>query len=502
MNPRISRRDVLQSATVGSSLAMAISAGLDGLPATGAESVHRSDSEIAKLAERIMETAPENIVEMIVGEMKRGLSPKQLLAAEYNAGIRFQGHHSGYVAHPIEVVGRSVPQSFQLLPLFYYLSVLRFRAKRNTLRWVDESKLPMAAKAKEFFHAAMQEGDRDDALRAAVAMSRDQGAKNAFEELWIYGAERNAGSGGHTAISVINSYRTMNATDWQCAESAIRFAVEDSFRPPRDAELCELNRQRIDRAKELPNQWSTTKSDEGATIELVKDFRRGRPGPSCRRVFDALRSGEVSADSVWDAVFLTTAELVMRYQWVGAKMLAGHSVTCTNALHYMYRMLKDPGKRLFAVLESVHWTTSFLARERNRPALRDRDIFAIEPGNVSKDDEFPEAVYSLLPPRRFASMTRLGLGDVDKAMELTFGWATRHQDRTLFIDTALQLMCVKSTEEVHDFKFPMALFENCQFVSERWKPHLLASSVHLLHGTAMEDSRIVNEAKDIVETIR
>ncbi len=177
-------------------------------------------------------------------------------------------------------------------------------------------------------------------------------------------------------------------------------------------------------------------------------------------------------------------------------MLAGHSVTCTNALHFMFRSLTDPATRLYALLEAVECTTSFLHRERSRPALRDRDITAIQPADLFKESESLDQIFSLLPPRRFASLARPGFNDVDRAMELAFAWAQHHDDHRPFLQAAQRLMCLKSTAEVHDFKFPMALFENCRYASAPWRPYLLAASVHVLQGTDMEDSKIVQQARE------
>ena len=455
-----------------------------------------ANKRIERLADRIMETSPHQIVNFAVNELRQGLSRRQLLAACFNAGIRFHGHHSGYVAHPIQVVSDEIGSQSSLLPLFYYLSVLRFRAGRSRIRPIDSSRLPAADKAQDVFHQAMKRGEQDDAQRAMVSMAREFGPRQAFGNLWMYGAERNHNSGGHTAISVANTWRTLQATDWRCAEAALQFAVFDARRPPGGSDVHALNRRRADRVGELPPLWSAIKSDSGATLELLNEYRKGNPASACKLTFKMLGEGIVHGGSIWDAVFLTTAELVIRYTWVGAKMLAGHSVTCVNALHYMFRNLTDPVARLYAMLEAVEWTTSFLARERYRPALRERSITAMEPDERAGGAAPLDEIFGLLPPRRFASMSRVGFEDVDKAMELLLAWAQQTTDFHPFLEQARQLMCLKSTPEVHDFKFPMALFENCRHASPQWRPRLLAASVHVLQGTDMEDSQIVQQARD------
>lgn len=501
MTRKWSRRDVLHaSAASGMFVGVQGWSGLSSMASAAPpiDSPKHEDDRIERLAERIMQTPPDRIVDVIITELRNGLSRQQFLAANFNAAARFAGSHSGYVAHPVNVVSDEIASEMSLLPLFYYLSNLRFRAASPVLPPLDLSKMPRADKAERIFHDAMKEGDRDSATLSAIALAREYGPRQAYGHLWMYGAERNHNSGGHMAIRVANTWRTMEATDWRCAETAIQFSVRGAWRPPGGSNLHAINRERADRVAELPPQWSSIRSDHGAVLELLDLYRKGDPASACETTLNLLRDNSIRAGAVWDAVFLTTAELVIRYTWFGTRMLAGHSVTCVNALHYMFRSLSDPIARLYAVLEAVEWTTSFLARERDRPALRERSIINIEPADLPPNNESLEKIFSLLPPRRFSADTRVDYVDVDRAMEITFAWAKDRTDFRPFLETAQRLMCLKSTPEVHDFKFPMALFENCRYASSQWRPCLLAAAVHVLQGSDMEDSQIVQQARELL----
>ena len=81
-------------------------------------------------------------------------------------------------------------------------------------------------------------------------------------------------------------------------------------------------------------------------------------------------------------------------------------------------------------------------------------------------------------------------------MQLTYSLAQRNSDHHLFLQTARRLLCLKSTREVHDIKYPVALFEHYQHVSPEWKPNILAASAHYLHGTRMDDCEAVREARE------
>ena len=53
--------------------------------------------------------------------------------------------------------------------------------------------------------------------------------------------------------------------------------------------------------------------------------------------------------------------------------------------------------------------------------------------------------------------------------------------------------------EAHQFKFPMALIENCRYTSPGWQPNLLAASIYVIQGTQMEDNKIVKQARDALK---
>jgi hypothetical protein len=500
MNRGWTRREVLRAS---SGVAAIVGAGASGdlikalRAAQSSRQAPADDDEIERLAGLVNDTEPQRVVDVLIGELRNGLSRQTLLAANFVGGMRYHGHHSAYVAHPVNVVSNEVAVEASLLPLFYHVSVLRFRRGRPRLAPLDRTKLPAIGKADALFHDAMEAHDGDAAARALIALARHEGPRRTYDRLWRYGAARNHRSGGHSAISVVNTFRTLRAIEWRCLEAALQFAVQDSaVGVAGGSDLHRVNWKRCERLDEMPPDWFGSPSDRGAVPELLALYREGKPEDACKTTFAWLLNGTVRAGTVWDAVFLTTAEMVARYRWVGPNMLAGHSVTCTNALNFMFRQVADARTRLYTLLEAVEWTTNFLRREEARPALRDRgimDIAAVEPPT---GDNAMEAIFALLPPRRFFDVSKKTLADVDRAMELAFAWAGRSANHRPFVQSALSLLCVKATPEVHDFKYPIALFENCRHASPEWRAHLLAASVYVLHGTNMEDSEIVRQARD------
>ena len=478
--------------------------GLSGWTGLASESVaasqslsHADDVEIERLASLIITAEPDRVVDVVADELERGLSRQHFLAANFVAGIRYQGHHYAYVAHPVNVVANAIPAGNSLLPMFSHLAALKTSKGSERLRAIDKSKIPASGIAEESFQVAMAENDSDTASLAFLALAREYGPRRTYDRLWMYGAGRNHRSGGHTAISVVNTFRTLQAINWRCPETVLQFAVEDSaVGKALGSDLHLLNQERAARVAELPQTWISSTSRRESVLDLLNLYREGRPEDACRKTFDLLRRGKVQAGTVWDAIFLATAELTARYIWVGPKMLAGHSITCANAMHFVYRTVADPVTRLYALLEAVEWTTSFLKRERSRPALRTRSIIDVTPTELTSDDQAPDRIFSTIPIRRRRHFSPALLPAADKSHELAFAWAQHNRDHTPFIREAFRLLCFKSTTEVHDFKFPLALFENYRYASPEWKPHLLAASVYVLHGTQMEDAPMVMQARE------
>jgi hypothetical protein len=277
----------------------------------------------------------------------------------------------------------------------------------------------------------------------------------------------------------------------------LQFLVGQCGQPPGGSDQHKINAERAKGISSFPADWSGDRSDRAVVLELLAVFRQGKVEDACRLSYDLLQQGQAQAASIWDAVFLTTVESMARYRWCGPNNLTGHSVTCTNALHFAFRTVTDLTTRLYILLESVEWSTSFLQRELARGSLRDvsiTDIPAVEPPRSTP--ETLEEIFALLPPRRFFDFSRSPRVDQDRAMAIAYALACKEKDHNSFFKEARRLLCLKSTREVHDYKYPIAAFEHYQHASPEWKPNLLAASVHYLHGTTMEDSAVIRQTCD------
>ena len=75
----------------------------------------------------------------------------------------------------------------------------------------------------------------------------------------------------------------------------------------------------------------------------------------------------------------------------------------------------------------------------------------------------------------------------------------RPEARSLYMDAARSWMCRKSTTDPHDYKFLAAILEEAETASPEWQPHLLAASVHFLHGQQSVDYPAVQQAREALE---
>ena len=270
--------------------------------------------------------------------LARGLPYRRLLAATFLQKIRGGSSHDVWVVHSLHQTGVDMSREDHLLPLMWSL--------RNTpddhpgiLRPLNEAALPAPAKAAQVFEGAM-EGNNAPAARAAiVAVARSEGPRAAMERLWRWGAVCCGGGNiGHNIIGIANTYRTLEVIGWRYAEPVLQFIIFYTERPKAEAELSRSNARRAkESVGKLRPDWTGGKSDKGAVLELLAFFREGAGQRACEWACERLLAGKLQAATVWDAVFLASAELVVRYEFGGVTPRPLHSMTMANALHYAFR---------------------------------------------------------------------------------------------------------------------------------------------------------------------
>ena len=509
------RRDFLKSLTragvLGTLGDAAAFLGLNPLWAADARvtpDLVRLSSDIEPLVRLIEETPREKCFEMIAGQLRRGCSYKQFLGALFLAGIRNVNpqppgfkFHCVFVIHSAHQLSLDAPAEERLLPLLWALD--NFKASQQ--RDVNEGdfhlgpvrgKLPSAGQAWDELHQAMEAWDEERADRAIAALVRSRGAHEVIEGLWRYGA-RDYRNIGHKAIFVANSWRTLQTIGWQHAEPTLRslilglldFGVQEKVNGYAYEDQCylpNLTRARQAAAK-LPPDWAADAAGgSSAAKQILAAIRETKTEEACRGAVELLLKGEAHAPGLWDAVHLASGELMMRLPGI----LGVHAVTSVNALHYAFRVAGNAETRLLLLLQGVGWMSQFATVMAQNNSFGNADITALEGDDIpSGAAEATEEILALVSTDRAAAARK------------AFRYAEKHPEPDGFQKAAQSLIFTKG-RDVHDYKYAAAIFEDRGLVVPAWRPHMLATAVYNLRGSQLEDSPLMQRARELVRPLR
>ena len=468
--------------------------------------------EIEPLVALLERTPRDRCAEIVVDQLRQGVSYRQLMAALFLAGIRNVNPrppgfalHCVFVIHSAHIISLEAPADLRLLPLFYALDNFKSAQERDavqtsgdyTMRPISGT-LPTASRAAAEFATAMESWDPERAERAAVSLARHRSSSEVFEMLWRYGA-RDYRNIGHKAIFVANAHRTLNAIGWQHAEPVLRslvlalldFGKQQNMNGYAFEDQCYgRNLQRLKEAlPRLDESWIDDRTDPAGTRGLLGVMRQSTPDEACAEVIAQFAKGKMTAATAWDAVHLTAAELRMRAR-SGAAIVGVHAVTAANALHHAYLVMSEPQDRLLLLLQAVGWMGQFRKwAETREDNLRQFPINDLEPTNdsVSPDRALSEALAEV-PSNLDASAARvLRLG-----RDLT--------GRQAFLAAALRLTLGKA-DEVHYYKYLAAMIEDCPLLSPDWQPHFLAATVYYLKGSSDPEPAQMKRAREALRVL-
>src|SRR5207245_1619999 len=168
-----------------------------------------------------------------------------------------------------------------------------------------------------------------------------------------------------SAIYVANGWRTLQAIGWQHAEPVLRslaygLLARDEDPNPAKADLPPDRPWRHNQAivAKIRSDWQDGKPNAGATTELLQTLRHASADEAAGKVVELLNNG-VAAQSIWDGLFETAGELLMRRPGI----VSLHAVTSTNALHFAWQNSGDDETRRLLLLQNA----AFLALFRGDP---------------------------------------------------------------------------------------------------------------------------------------
>lgn len=481
-----SRRDFLLSAA-GGGLAVCqnpVSWADAQLPVDGI----RLDRETKRLVQLIDRTPREKCQELLVNEFSRGVPYRELLAAVFMFAALRDGHHSVYLVHSAHQLSLDVSADDRMLPLFWSVDVAKEHFERSGRTPVTAMKgpLPKPGAALAEFQSAMESMDQEKAEHAIIAICRYQGPKQAYAQFLRY-ASRDNFFIGHIPIGIVNAGRTLDAIGWHHAEPTLRYIVRDMYREKHnlDGQPYPHNVERVEKTHDrLPSDWASHEADEKRTIELLEVMKRGKWWNSNDWVANHLASGSIKAGTVWDAIHLLAAELMLlaeRGARIGSRAL--HANTSASALHHVFVTSFDSRTRYLTTLQALSWVTEFMLEVRSRDGMLDGDIASLQPVQLTGDtDETIEELMSALPPRFFAKRDDDRTGQL-KAAELTFSLTQSRVGANQFLKAARHGMARRLSIDAHEMKYPIAMFEEYTRISLRWRPQILAATSVYLQGT-------------------
>jgi hypothetical protein len=420
------------------------------------------------------------------------------VAAVQLAGVRnvqprpSVGHkfHTVLVVNSAHIASLSSPDEHRWLPIFWALDNFKSGQAADvsegnwTMAPVEESAVPPAHKARQAFIDAMDRWDEEAADAAVAGLARTGSVDEVFELFYRYGC-RDFRSIGHKAIYVANARRTLECIGWHHAEPVLRslayaLLMYDGRENPAksDQTADRYGRRNAELARELREDWLNGKLEDSATLEMVAALRSASEEDCCKQAAQAINRG-VSPQSIWDALFFTSSELVMRQP----QIVPLHAVTSTNALRYAFMNAADDSTRRLVLLQNVAFVAAFRNAASGRGSLKDGRLDAVEATQTKANG--PAAVEEI-----FADLS----GKPQAAAQKVLHFLKQEGDAKQLIDAARVLVFLKGSN-AHDYKYSSAILEDYYNVSPGWRDRCLAGGVFLLKGSGAGDNRLVQRIR-------
>jgi len=396
------------------------------------------------------------------------------------------------VVNSAHLAALAAPDTDRWMPLFWALDNFKSSQaiKANKGGWkmpaLENGKLPPGAHARKRFIDAMEDWNEDGSDRAIAALVRHAGASEVIELFWRYGA-RDFRDIGHKAIYVANAWRTLQTVGWRHAEPVMRslaFALlehKENGNPAKlDAEPDRPWRENLQRASAIRADWFQGEIRSQATTDLLATLRAATPAEASQKIVHFLNN-QVHPASLWDALFLTAGELLMRQPGI----VGLHCVTSTNALHYGYQTSANDETRRLLLLQTAAFLCMFRQAMLGRGKLReDLKLDTLESAEVQAKG--PQALEEIF--------TDLGSDRLLAARKTLALLENKTLDPEQMMIQARRLLFSKGRDS-HDYKFTSAALEDFYQTTGSWRNRYLATSMFNLRGATEPDNGLVHRTK-------
>ena len=467
---------------------------------TGRLGLAQALPEIGALHRLVEETPHERVAAELARLIGDGLDHRRTLTALAVATSRrvqpfphvgFK-YHTVLALQSVHLTALNLPDKERWLPVFWALDYFKRAqdAERRRSGWtMGRQPAPVAGTVEEARKSLVDALDRWDleAVDPAVLDFARLATPEKLSELLFRYATRDLRAIGHKAIAVQNVHRLLPMVGPEYAPPALRSlaaALQNHGNDPNPA-ISDLPSDRTWREfqamlGEIPKTWKQGRRDDAARNELVRTLREVTELDAGRAVIDLLKHG-VSTDSIWEGLFATAAELVLRRPTV----VPVHAQTSANAFHYAFRHARTETTQLLALLQSAAFMPAFRRRVGNmRPDLRVDELEPLAvPGNGA--DALREAFFELPHDRTSGARKALHYlqhgGSADKLVA-----SARRQ-------------LARNGRQSHDYKFTEAALENYrEMASSAWRDRILSASMAYFTGSATVPSPVAQEALQLL----
>lgn len=504
MTHRTTRRTALKTGLASGALLGLPAGWLSGLRPVQADEARLEpglvslDAGIEPTVKLIEQTPRDELLEQIGRRIQAGLSYRELLAALLLAGVRnveprpsvgFK-FHAVLVVNSAHLASMSGPPEHRWLPIFWALDHFKSAAADQMRQgpWhmapVDETAVPKPHQARQEFITAMETWDEAKADAAVAGLARSAGSQDVFELFFRFGM-RDFRSIGHKAIFVSNAWRTLAAIDRAHAEPVLRslayaLLMHEGTNPAeRDGEPDRPYRRNVELAKTFREDWRGGRVDRAATEALLSTLRTGSDEDACKHVAELVNAG-VHPQSIWDALFVGSGELLMRQSGI----VALHAVTTTNALRFAFQTTGDDTTRRLILLQNATFLPLFRQAMEGRGGVRDVTIAKLGEGDRTIEPSLDNIL---------AQISR----EPDAAAAETLSFLQSRGTAQELID-ATRLLIFTKGNNAHDYKFSSAVLEDYFHVSPDWRNTYLASNVYKLRGSGERDNALVERIRAAV----
>ncbi|MCE2423747.1 MAG: hypothetical protein J4F45_01355 [Pseudomonadales bacterium] len=343
------------------------------------------DGDLARL---LIDTPRETLLEVLASRIHAGLQPRQLLGGLAVATCREVSPfpNVGFKYHAVMML-RSVEQSVAAmsgdrawLPLLWTADYFKAAAaQQERIRpWSLPSREARSVDVVELGDSLTSwDGERTDRATAALVAA---GRTPVVLQTLMLHAARDFRAIGHKTIAAANAHRLHTALGESVAAPLARslaLAVQNAEGddPARHAYPADGDWQaNQELAATLPPDWRVGRDDIAAGRTLVQELRTASSDQAAKVAVDMLNDN-VGAHTVWEAVMMFAAELILRRNGI----VALHATTTANAMHYCYLMAVEDRARRLQLLQAVAFMARFRSLVDSDRRTRNRLIGDIDP---------------------------------------------------------------------------------------------------------------------------